>query len=71
MHIKTILNRIERHRFFVYGRANLREDGGRLVLEVDIHPRANSRPFCSGCMHRRDVYDRLDVRRFAFVPLWG
>jgi transposase len=71
MHIKTILNRIERHRFFVYGRAMLREEKGGLALEIDIHPRANSKPFCSGCMRRRDVYDHLDVRRFEFVPLWG
>ncbi|MBI3847657.1 MAG: hypothetical protein HY292_23735 [Planctomycetes bacterium] len=71
MQLKTILNRIQRHRFFVYDRVVLREEKGRLVLEVDIHPRANSKPFCSGCMRRRPLYDRLDVRRFEFVPLWG
>jgi transposase len=71
MQLKTILNRVQRHPFFVYGRVSFREHGGRLILEVDIHPRANSKPFCSGCLHRRDVYDHLDVRRFEFVPLWG
>lgn len=71
MLLKTILNRIQHHRYFVYGSAELREEKGRLVLEVDIHPRANSKPFCSGCFRRRNVYDRLDVRRFEFVPLWG
>ena len=71
MQLKTILNRIQRHRFFVYGRVILREEQGRLTLDVDIHPRRNSKPFCSGCMRRREVYDRLDVRRFEFIPLLG
>jgi transposase len=71
MHLKTILNRVEKHRFFVYGSARLVEDGDRLTLEIDIHARANSNPFCSGCMRRRPAYDRLGVRRFEFVPLWG
>ncbi len=31
---------------------------------MEVHPRANCRPVCSGC-------DRLAARRFAFVPLWG
>jgi transposase len=69
--LKTILNRIEKQRFFVYGRMVLSEDKGRHVLDVDILPRANSKPFCSGCMRRRPVYDHLEARRFEFVPLWG
>jgi transposase len=71
MHIKTILNRIQKHRYFVYGPPSLRDEKGVLILEVPIFPRVNSRPFCSGCMRRRPTYDRLDVRRFEFVPLWG
>ena len=71
MQLKTILNRVEKHRFFVYGRTTLREGKAGLVLDVEIHPRANSKPFCSGCMRRRPVYDHLNVRRFEFVPLWG
>lgn len=71
MQLKTILNRVEKHRFFVYGHATLRKDAGELVLDIEIHPRANSKAFCSGCMRRRPTYDRLDVRRFEFVPLWG
>lgn len=71
MQLKTILNRIQRHRYFVYGTPVLREEQEQLILDVPIFPRARSRPFCSGCMRRRPLYDHLDVRRFEFVPLWG
>lgn len=71
MQLKTILNRIQRHRSFVYGEITLRQEKDQLVMDVDIHPRENSRPICSGCERRRPGYDHLDVRRFEFVPLWG
>jgi transposase len=73
MQVKTILNRIQRYPGFVYG--PVRMSGGtwrrRLKLEVTIRPRRRSRPVCSGCHRRGSQYDRLDVRRFEFVPLWG
>ena len=31
----------------------------------------SSRPFCSGCGRRARPYDRLEERRFEFVPIWG
>lgn len=71
MQVKTILNRVERQRFFVYGEQRLVEGLDGLRIEVDIRPRANSKPFCSGCMKRRPLYDHLGLRRFEFVPLWG
>jgi transposase len=71
MLLKTILNRIQPQRYFVYGVPVLREEQAQLILEVPIFPRARSLPFCSGCMRRRPVYDRLALRRFEFVPLWG
>ena len=71
MQIKTILNRIEKQKFFVYGEAKFVQQWGGLALEIDIHPRANSKPVCSGCLRRRPAYDHLGVRRFEFVPLWG
>jgi transposase len=71
MLLKTILNRVEKHRSFVYGAARLLEEGEQLVLEVDVHPRANGKAVCSGCGKRRTGYDRLPPRRFEFVPLWG
>ncbi|MBI4574862.1 MAG: ISL3 family transposase [Planctomycetes bacterium] len=72
MQLKTILHHIERHRSFVYGEIRLIGDApGDLVLEVDVRPRANSRPVCSRCHRPGPGYDTLAQRRFQFVPLWG
>ena len=71
MQIKTILNRIEKYQSFVYGDPTLLEQTEQLVLEVPIHPRANSGPVCSGCGHKRPGYDTLGPRRFEFIPFWG
>lgn len=71
MRIKTILNRLQRQPGFVYGKALLGEESGSLSLQVEIRPRANSRPQCSGCGQPGPGYDRLPQRRFEFVPLWG
>lgn len=71
MQVKSILNRIQLHKGFVYSQAKLIEEAGRLVLEISIKPRKNSRPICSGCGKPRAGYDSLSERRFEFVPLWG
>ena len=71
MHLKTILNRVEHYKSFVYGAMRLREVNGRLQIDVKIRPRANGRPVCSGCHRVRPCYDRLPPRRFEFVPLWA
>ena len=71
MQLKTILNRVEKHKSFVYGEVKLLEEGDELSLEVQIEARANGRPLCSGCEQAAPGYDRLPERRFAFVPFWG
>jgi transposase len=70
MQLKTILNRVERYKSFVYGEPRWVDDALRLAIEVPIEPRANGRPICSGCRKPRPGYDRLAPRRFEFVPLW-
>jgi transposase len=70
MQLQTILNRVERHKSFVYGVPRWSDNVLRPTLEVPIRPRANGRPVCSGCGKRRPGYDRLAPRRFEFVPLW-
>ena len=70
MQLKSILNRVERYKSFVYGKAQWVEDAARPTIEVRIEPRANSRPICSGCGRAGPGYDRLPERRFEFVPLW-
>lgn len=71
MQLQTILNRVERYKSFVYGRATWDEQARDLTLHVEVEPRANGRPICSGCRRRRPGYDRLAPRTFEFVPLWG
>jgi transposase len=71
MQLKTILNRIEPFKSFVYGKARWVEDAGRKAIEVEMHARKNGRAICSGCGRPGPGYDRLAERRFEFVPLWG
>ncbi len=71
MQIKTILNRIQKQRGFVYGPIQLVEEADGLALHVEIYPHARSRPRCSGCGRRGGHYDTIGLRRFEFVPLWG
>lgn len=71
MLVKTILNRLQRHRGFVYGAIRLLERFGGLEIEAEIRPRAGSRPTCSGCSRSGPGYDTLYPRHFEFVPLWG
>jgi transposase len=71
MRIQTILNRVEKFKSFVYGDARLEERDDGPALVVQVLPRRNSRPHCSGCGRRGKAYDRLEERRFEFVPLWG
>jgi transposase len=71
MQIKTILNRIQKQRGFVYGAIQLEQQIGELALTIAIAPHHRNRPQCRGCGHRGGVYDHLAPRRFEFVPLWG
>jgi transposase len=70
MQLKTILNRVERNKSFVYGKATWVAKAAQPTIEVEILPRANSRPICSGCGRRGPGYDRLRERKFEYVPFW-
>lgn len=71
MQIKTILNRIEKFKSFVYTAARWSTHAGSEALEVTVRARRNSRPLCSVCGQPAPSYDRRPPRRFEFVPLWG
>ena len=71
MQLKTILNRVEPFKSFVYGKVRWVEGTERPTIEVEVHARKNGRPICSGCGRPGPGYDRLPERRFEFVPLWG
>lgn len=70
MLVKTLLNRLEKHKGFVYVDVRL-EEGGRPRLLVDIRARKGSKPVCSGCDKPGPGYDTQRLRYFEFVPLWG
>ena len=40
-------------------------------IEIRIEPHAGIRGRCSRCQQPSPGYDRLDVRRWLFIPLWG
>lgn len=67
MQHNTILNRVQRHRSFVYEAVRFVET----AVEVTLKARANSRPRCSGCGRGGAGYNTLAPRRFEFVPLWS
>ena len=69
MLLKTILNRIEKNKSFVYGKARWSKDGKE--IEIPIESRKNGRAVCSGCGSPAPGYDCLKERRFSYVPLWG
>jgi transposase len=71
MHIKTILNRLQKHKGFVYGDERLLEEDGQMILEVPIRARRRSRAVCSVCGCKSPGYDTLPERRFQFNPFWG
>ena len=49
MLLKTILNRVEPFKSFVYGKARWVKDAGRKAIEVEVHTRKNGQAICSGC----------------------
>jgi transposase len=71
MQLLTILNRVEKHKSFVYESVEWSDRKGSLSLEVRIRPRRGNRPVCARCGQPGSTYDRLAPRGFEFVPLWG
>lgn len=70
MQVKTVLNRVHKAKGFVYEKVRF-SDSKDATIEVTIRPQHGSRPFCSGCGRRENVYDRMAERFFTFVPLWA
>jgi len=71
MQLKTILNRVQKFKSFVYGAVRWTETAREPTVEVELFPRRGSRPVCSGCGRKRAGYDTLARRRFEFIPMWG
>ncbi len=71
LNVKTILNLKENHPLFVYGDIRLNETPKGSRIEVKVEPRKGSKGLCSGCGDKCPGYDRLPLREFIHVPLWG
>ena len=71
MQLKTILNRVQKFKSFVYENVVWLDSEENLALLVQIAARANSKPICSGCGCPGPGYDTLEPRMFEFVPLWN
>lgn len=72
MHLKTILNRVQKFSSHVYKTVRLVSEGPQMFFEVEIIPRANGKIICSQCNRPAPGYDTLThPRRFQFVPLWN
>lgn len=55
MLIKTLLNKVERFKSFVYGDASFQTVKGSDALVIDIKARSNSKPSCPECGKRGKV----------------
>lgn len=72
MQLKTILNRCQKFKSFVYRDIRFVEhDDQTSEIEIEVVPRKNAKPICSKCQRPGTVYDHLGIRRFEFIPLWG
>ena len=71
MLVKTILNDCHKFKSFIYDKVRFVFENGEKLLEVTMLPRRNSQAICSCCGRGAPLYDRLGVRRFEFIPLWG
>ena len=72
MLIKTILNRIQKYKSFIYTYTSIiNRAGSEIAIEVEIEPRKNSKGLCSICGRKCSGYDSLSERRYEFIPMWG
>ena len=75
MRLKTILNKLEKYSSFVFKDARFCKKYDEWtfadeVVVVEVEPRANGKPVCSGCGSKGTCYDHLDRRLFEYVPIW-
>jgi len=69
MHVKSILNRVQRFKCFVYGRT-VPCGQPRQRAHGHDHERSSSQGSYGACGKRRAGYYRQFVSRREFLPLW-
>jgi len=68
MNVKTILNRVQPLKNFVYGKIQLVEPD---IIEVEILPHRQRSPICPKCEKPAPTYDHVAERFWLFVPFLG
>jgi len=71
MHLKTLLNHLDKHKSFVYGNERLVKSDSSSWIEIPVQPRKNSQGVCGNCKKRRPCHGHLPERRFEYIPCWG
>ena len=71
MHIRSILNRVEKLKGFVYESERFITSGDRPSIEIVVRPRKGSQGCCGGCGKKGPTYDTGEARRFQYLPMWG
>jgi len=71
MRVETILNKCQKFKSFIYKSVKWGLHDDKPCLEAVIIPRLNSKAICACCHKPASLYDKLTIRRFEFVPLWG
>lgn len=69
--LKTLLNRVEPWKGFVYESSRLDNHDRHATLTIELRARSGSKGLCGRCQQPSPGYDQLPARRFQFVPLWG
>src|SRR5208283_2206948 len=71
MLLKTILNKIEKFKSFVYKKTWLESVEEGQSIMVRVLARKNSRGECAHCGKSCPTYDTQAMRIYEYVPLWG
>ena len=71
LEVKTALNDIQHFVGFVYHGIRFRGKGLTRRIEIDIRSHRGKQGKCSQCLRPSPAYDRLPLRRWLFVPIWG
>ena len=71
MLVKTLLNRTENVKPFIFGAVRFEAVVGYDALVVEVSCRKNSRPICPACGIKCTVYDTQRPRLFEHVPFWS
>jgi len=57
---------------FVYRQVRLDRRRGKIqAIEISVAPHGRMRGRCSQCQRTAPGYDRMEERRWLFIPLWG